>query len=222
MFERYEVSFCCNSIAAADRCRLTGRRIMTKSVSVYLAGKITKNGWRNDIVASSALGQSEWAMEAMSNELGQKWETAMDALGEGVHLAGPFFVGCDHGCGHGPQAHGITGGCIVTDAGQKETVRLCTQALEESDVVFAWLDALDAYGTLVELGYAKALGKRIIIAHPPQTAIRSDELSGDLEERNDMWFAYSLADVEIAAPSAREAWAMALPKLESRHELLSI
>lgn len=193
---------------------------MTKSVSVYLAGKITKNGWRNDIVSRVDIGQSDWAMEAMSNEIGPKWETAVDALGEGIHLTGPFFVGCDHGCGHSPQAHGITGGCIVTSAGREETIRLCIQALEESDVVFVWLDAPDAYGTLVELGYAKALGKRVIVAHPPQTLIRSGELSGDLEERNDMWFAYSIADVEIAAPSAKEAWAMALPMLESPHVLL--
>ncbi|WP_139164211.1 nucleoside 2-deoxyribosyltransferase domain-containing protein [Arthrobacter sp. ok362] len=104
---------------------------------------------------------------------------------------------------------------------QKETVRLCTQALEESDVVFVWLDAPDAYGTLVELGYAKALGKRIIVAHPPQTLIRTDETGGDLEERDDMWFAYSIADVEIAAPDAKAAWDMALPLLESPHALLN-
>jgi hypothetical protein len=197
-----------------------GRRIMTKSVSVYLAGKITKSGWRSDIVSPVDLGQSDWAMDAMSDEIRPKWESAVNALGEGIHFAGPFFVGCDHGCGHSTNAHGITGGCIVTYAGRKETIRLCTQALEESDVVFVWLDAPDAYGTLVELGYAKALGKRIIVAHPPQTLIRSGELDGDLNERDDMWFAYSIADVEIAAPSAKEAWALALPMLESPHSLL--
>ncbi len=194
---------------------------MTRSISVYLAGKITKNGWRSDIVPTSALGQSDWAVEAMSNEIGPKWETALNALGDGIHFAGPFLVGCDHGCGHSPQAHGITGGCIVTEAGQKETVRLCIQALEESDVLFAWIDAPDAYGTLVELGYAKALGKRIIVAHPSHTLVRSGELRGDLEERNDMWFACSIADVEIAAPSAKDAWLLALPHLESPRKLLS-
>lgn len=190
------------------------RSSMTESVAVYLAGKITKNGWRNDIVSRADLGQTNWAMEAMSNELGPKWDIVENGLGNGINLTGPFFVGCDHGCGHGPQSHGVTGGCIVTHATQQQTVRLCTDAIEASDVIFVWLDTEDAHGTLVELGYAKGLGKRIVVAHPPQVTIRSDEFGGDLAERSDLWFAYSIADVEIAAPSAKEAWELAVPMLD--------
>lgn len=56
---------------------------------------------------------------------------------------------------------------------------LCREAIKECDIVFAWIDALDAYGTITELGYAAALGKEILIAGPKQYS--------------DMWFVYTLA-----------------------------
>jgi nucleoside 2-deoxyribosyltransferase len=56
-------------------------------------------------------------------------------------------------------------------------------------VVYAWIDTLDCYGTIVELGYAKALEKEIWIAGPRRF--------------RDMWFVYELASfVEDEAADA--------------------
>lgn len=48
-----------------------------------------------------------------------------------------------------------------------------------SDVVFAWIDCLDCFGTLAEVGLAFGLNKSIIIGGP--------------EEYRDLWFVYEMS-----------------------------
>lgn len=75
---------------------------------------------------------------------------------------------------------------------QSRVVELCFAAIRSSDLVFAWIESPDAYGTLVELGYAKAQGKQIWVAGP--------------EYYSDLWFAYQMADkTHITYTSAKEA-----------------
>ncbi len=70
---------------------------------------------------------------------------------------------------------------MADEARRKHVRLLCFQAISLSDIVFAWIDSPTCYGTLVEIGYAKALRKRIWIAGPA--------------EFSDLWFAYSCADL---------------------------
>lgn len=181
---------------------------MDKGFSVYLAGKITKNGWRHELPLKADIGYTDWSQKSQNaNEVLPAWETIPNGLGDGIHLTGPFFVGCDHGCAHRGGAHGITGGCISSVATREATVKLCLDAIEKSDIVFAWIDTDDAYGTLVELGYAKGKGKRIIVAHPPETYFRGVALDeSNISTRSDIWFLNTMADVEIAEHSAGAAW----------------
>jgi hypothetical protein len=66
------------------------------------------------------------------------------------------------------------------DKARREKVcALCLQALRRADLVFAWIDSPTAYGTLVELGFAHALGRTIWLAGP--TAFE------------DLWFGYQMA-----------------------------
>lgn len=51
-----------------------------------------------------------------------------------------------------------------TDATQVR--RRCFEAVQRCDLFFAWLTSLSAYGTLVELGWAESMRKRIVIAYP--------------------------------------------------------
>ena len=44
-----------------------------------------------------------------------------------------------------------------------EAVRQGLAQIDQSDTVFAWLDSGDCHGTLVEIGYAKARGKKLFI-----------------------------------------------------------
>lgn len=129
---------------------------------------------------------------------------------------GPYFIGCDHGCFHGNNKHGSIDtaygwdeDCEDSEGAEQEQIEqapeavtidqfmvraLCLHALKKADVVFAWIDSADAFGTFTELGYAVALGKEILIAGP--------------EQFPDMWFVYAatrnfkIADSPLAALQA--------------------
>jgi len=60
------------------------------------------------------------------------------------------------------------------------------------DIVFAWIDDLTAYGSLAELGFARALGKQIWLAWP--------------NEFSDLWFIKEFASEVLIAESAELAF----------------
>lgn len=125
------------------------------------------------------------------------------------NFTGPYFISCDHGCFHGQNNHGVgiidntcsggrgegeycncrsdsyvNCGCEINKRNilkrQKRTVLLCNKAIENSDIIFAWITENTCYGTITEIGYAKGNGKTVWIAGP--------------NEIKDMWFTYNLAD----------------------------
>ncbi len=163
---------------------------------VYLAGKITKHGWRDAIVMSGHTA-GHWVdyddgvdIDWNSGDIWEPENTPREwSLRENPRYAitGPFFVGCDHGCTHGKSTHAIAGGCVQSHYGEMrdEARRLCLAAIRGSDIVFAWLDDATAYGTIAEIGYASALGKRIVVAVPPCPTERVHEWVQ--EARNDVY-----------------------------------
>ena len=190
---------------------------------VYLAGKRTEHGWRDAIVPRGCIDctdeieyeyETPWKPRHAPNE----W-----ALRSGMFydITGPFFIGCDHGCTHGRSTHAIAGGCVQSHYGEMRDVarRLCLAAIRRSDIVFAWLDDVTAYGTIAEIGYASALGKRIVVVVPPCTTKHVHEWVGidtHLEDyqtcecmrHGDTWFVAGMPGVEvIEAASPNAAWA---------------
>jgi hypothetical protein len=163
-------------------------------LSIYLAGKIGKSDWRHDVVLNLRDAQGgHWG--DYSNWLETPWgETA--TVNRYVNYVGPYFMSCDHGCSHDCNAHGIgtdeVPGCW-TDAtcSRRRVTELCLTAIERADVFFAWLPPEGhlgdhtAYGSLAELGYAKAAGTPVITCAP----------SFD----TDLWFAHHMADHNIVA-----------------------
>lgn len=156
----------------------------------YLAGRVGKNDWRAalypDIRGAICSGNQP------DNEI--TWTTQRGVLPDGHHCSGPFFVSCDHGCYHGPTRHGMMGGCSDWELGYFDDVDrttekffdalrsrrqaifgLCTKAIADCDVVLAYIDKPDAYGTLVELGMAYAAGKTIVLFINPD-GFNADEL----------------------------------------------
>ena len=96
----------------------------------------------------------------------------------GVLWSPPFFVGCDHGCAHGPSTHGSgVAGCTQTATTRSEVARRCREGIDRADHVFAWLADLTAYGTLFEIGLAVGLGKKTWLY-----------TSAD-RDHDDLWFA---------------------------------
>lgn len=172
-------------------------------MKIYLAGKIGKNDWRHDLVKEVYPSQGRsWTLGL--REIWNTYDTSDDPwpiIPQGVlkrwDYVGPYFLGCDHGCAHGPGSHGVAattwGDCAGDKLHKDETVGRCLKAIDAADVVFAWLDDPTAYGTLAELGYAVARGKRVIIAHP----------SGF--DPAEFWFVMQMADLVVSRSTAAEA-----------------
>lgn len=159
-------------------------------MKVYLAGKIGKNDWRHNLVP--LMRDTYYSPDYMNTE---EWtEVPMKC---GFTYVGPYFVSCDHGCAHRAK-HAWDGGCSgAQDHGYDRylVAGLCREAIAKCDVLFAWMnEGLTAYGTLVEIGMAHALGKRVILA-------QSDEYWSD-----DLWFAYQHATDVFFAPNAIQAF----------------
>jgi very-short-patch-repair endonuclease len=146
---------------------------------IYLAGKIGKNDWRHSTVD----GLSDTCKKFYDNPE-MEWPILEQSIENDHSYSGPYFISCSEACyghgtgwAHGPGTHGYdanpgTGDYIdIDDCGieceykrymkeqsdRKALVsKRCMEAIERSDIVFAWIDDLTAFGTIFELGYATA------------------------------------------------------------------
>lgn len=158
------------------------RRNKTETKNIYLAGKIEKNCWRHRIVNELR----EACYVADQEKKLEEW-TTMEKVIFGKHnYVGPYFIGCDHGCFHVENSHGygkdnlICSDSIVEAEERRNFVHgQCLSAIEKADVVFAYINSLDSFGTIWELGCAFIMGKEIVIA-----------CSEEFYEKNsdDLWF----------------------------------
>ncbi len=159
-------------------------------INIYLAGKIAPNDWRLGLVPDLRRNSHE-RYNSMVDGSDDIWAIRMNVIDGRHNYTGPYFIGCDHRCYHGESSHGCgageDGGCY--DHGQcapgctdyNETfqdrdhiTKQCLEAIDKSDVVFAWIDTADCFGTIFELGYALAKHKKIVLAMP--------------QDNDDMWF----------------------------------
>ena len=143
------------------------RRPMSETKKVYLAGKISKNDWRHDLVD---LRTGRPLDRPLDPHFAQFKNTDL------LTYVGPYFASCDHGCAHNNFRHavGMDDGGFLSDcaeAGHNERDDLIHQKLvhtrslemiDQSDIVIAVIDD-DAHGTIFEVGYAIAKGKRVIL-----------------------------------------------------------
>ena len=159
-------------------------------IKVYLAGKISKNGWRGQL------------FENLHNDDDGSDRNNLSANGYFAY-AGPYFIPGEHGCNyhgantHGRGADGDSEKWWVPSSTKEIVVEKCLAWIDKSDVMFAYIDSVDAYGTLTEIGYA--MGKQI----PIFVAI-SDEI--DDEFVKDAWFFRYMATVNCFTSSIDVAW----------------
>ena len=154
-------------------------------ISVYLAGKIYKNCWRHEFVNG---------LRDTVPKPREEWPVLINAIAPGVDYCGPYFASCDHGCNHQPQSHGVIHGeCYGSYVSQlredhsgesawdakRYVFDQCWDAIQKCDVLIAVIDH-DTYGTLVEIGWAYALKKQIIIV-------------SQNEVHEDLWFSQQTA-----------------------------
>jgi hypothetical protein len=180
-------------------CLLRGSfyRLRHCEPSFYAIGKIKENGWRN----------------AFSIDMPDSWEEYLAAASVRTHFGftytGPFFIRCDHACTHGNDTHAAYSVCTAavssTDGGGEfrpsRVFRRSERQIQQAGFVFVWAgvgeDSLtSAFGSLVEIGVAHALGKPILLAHHPEAKVR------------DFWFAIETASAVVCAEKPLNALEM--------------
>lgn len=150
-----------------------------RSFKIYLAGRISKSCWRVPIVGDQQ-GRISLENTGILEFLTKRIFGQHD-------YTGPFFISCDHGCGHEEEredcghgefcecgnnlgtSHGRTAnGCTTTGegSGRHRAARDAYLGIKACDLFFAWIYDQECFGTLVEVGIAAGMGKPIYIAHP--------------------------------------------------------
>ena len=158
-------------------------------MNIYLAGKINReNDWREELIP-------DIRYDVTSRDDYPVWKSKKGVLW-GNDYAGPYFIRVTknalswekYGESHKiPLTNHKTG--MPEFDGVLDYIRdECMGSIAKSDAVFAYINSTDCYGTLLELGYAYAMGKLIGIV-----------FDVDPEVDTDLWFARSLAtwDEEI-------------------------
>ncbi len=157
---------------------------------IYLAGKIAppRVDWRRHIIDYRLLNWEEGYEKGGVDQV-EYWPVRMKAIFDRFDYVGPFFIECGHTCFFGANEHGVgahSGGEFSSGhyddklLTMEATKRRCLNAIQDADLLFAWIDNPTCYGTIAEIGYARALGKTIWIAGPERFA--------------DLWFVYEMAD----------------------------
>ena len=174
----------CHSEIETQKKTLDPIPVQVEHHSVYLAGKIGVRDWRSGFHGTDVNAADEYPASKLA-------ELSV-AVNEELTITGPFFISCDHGCYHGDGRHGVGavdrlhaddgdddewGGCCGNFFTKDDVLKICKRQIDRAEILFAYIDRDDCYGTLVEIGYAHAKGKEIIIVF------------GDPELKKEMWFA---------------------------------
>lgn len=126
--------------------------VKLKKPIIYFAGRLNNNSKRN----------TDWrnCIEDYLLSMNFNYHKVRDQIVDlGTFWYGGPFV-CDDSGGHGPPGHGP----------YRKQYRLCqdiwdidTFQIDRADLVVAYIDDMRAYGTLVEIGYAAAKNKTLLI-----------------------------------------------------------
>lgn len=205
---------------------------------LYLAGKFTggtgKNtpvDWREDFVDLKS-----YSYDGASSIPTDAWEDTYC----GFSYAGPFpidlvsghassmghFEDCAHEDGYEDDeeyascslretqrakiCEAVKPAHLRFDSERTSVMQKCLAQIDSADVVFAWIEGHDCYGTLAEIGYAKAKGKQVIVG------VHGDLAGGEL------WFAQSMADICVKANDAKEAFNHVFPLSDEEKKAKSL
>jgi hypothetical protein len=165
------------------------------NIRVYCIGKISHNGWRNQLFPI----RNETAPDSSAPQYWEWPDIPIERL-PGAAYVGPYFLSCDHGCYHSePHSHGVAAGGDAEGGAypglsRPDVAKRCLSAIESATHIFAWIDDTTAYGSLVEIGYAKALNKSVHLYFSS---------TADL---GDLWFAGQVSSSFSKSNSASAAW----------------
>jgi hypothetical protein len=117
-------------------------------------------------------------------------------FGVPILYTGPWqAVGSYHGLIHGITDYGTLDPRGITERAQ--------HGIRQCDICFALLGEEDCYGTLVEIGYAKGIGKPVVVGVEAHLVVRRDEHGLPLHQMGtELWFAIEMADVRLSGGNA--------------------
>lgn len=118
---------------------------------IYIAGKISKENFREWIVPE--LASHQWGQRNIQTAL--------------YEFLGPYTVNCKHGCFSGNGTHESVGNDGAIDLSQKDVIETNMAAIRNADLVIAYISTTDCFGTLFEIGWAIARGKKVILLISP-------------------------------------------------------
>lgn len=100
---------------------------------------------------------------------------------------------------------------VWSDFDPQFVVDRCFSGIDRCDVLFAWIDTLDCYGTLAEIGYAKGKGKQIFLGISEDLVIPASNFNDNSKPHNtlqshDLWFVETMAHRAIRSKSPRQAF----------------
>lgn len=165
--------------------------------SFYLAGKITGTSWRGSIVAGWGSASSDKCRCPIANAY-DSWDPLADAVtvagGYPLTYVGPWWV--DDSGGHGYSGQSERTHAAGGQGNRRRIASSIRSAIESADMVFAWVDSFDCYGTIWELGLAAGRGIPTVVAFKEGIESAIDEL----------WLAIDTASVTVEARDPSEAW----------------
>lgn len=182
---------------------------------IYMAGRMgTPIDNKRPGAENTCWRMFDVSKDAQGNEI-EAWDSHINSL-----IMPPvtqFFYGTEIAFQYsGPwkamgQYHGYIHGVTTFDQ-PDPAFNGALQGITRADVFVAYIDDLKAFGTLVEIGYARALNKRIIVITPKSMDEEEDELQKNL------WFAIRAADRHIIlngylADNSIDLWTEAHVKL---------
>jgi nucleoside 2-deoxyribosyltransferase len=170
----------------------------TRVKSFYLAGKITGTTWRDTIV-------DEWSFE---NHSFAYYEAHLDYEDDGLWAVVPSACEVLDGVDldytgpwwKDPYGHGLAQdseyphGYSLEGSDKSSITSKVMYAIVRSDLVFAWIDSHDCYGTLLEIGLAIGLNKTVV-------AVFSDAI-----DTRELWLTQATATYSLTAKTPRDGW----------------
>ena len=177
---------------------------------VYLAGQITKNWWRNALTNTEYTPKTRIPfVDVMNYHKDDYFYSTYEC--EDFIVTGPHAVGCDHGCFH-DFPHAASGYCLGsgdTFVTTKEVCDACCDQIKRAEVLFAYIEEEEAFGTFAEIGVAKGLGKYIHIL------FKTKKLAKKLWFLSEMADAFSIQDGEDT-PEIRKAFQKCMVDFEHK------
>ena len=169
---------------------------------IYMAGRMGEprsnkipggelSCWRLfDVSESESLGELEADNSPTEVLMAPPEERSFDGTPVRFLYSGPWKAS---GSYHG-YLHGITS--CSPDMAHSAAYRGALRCIARADVFVAYLEDLEAFGTLVEIGYARASNKKVIVVTAP--ALSQPPLMDGYASQ--VWFATRAADRHIELP----------------------